>query len=42
VLGLPDYKFVVIGHPISSATDAELAEYARASLDQARKLLLRT
>jgi hypothetical protein len=41
VLGLPDYKFVVIGHPISSATDAELAEYARASLDQARKLLLR-
>jgi hypothetical protein len=40
VLGLPDYKFVVIGHPISSATDAELAEYARASLDQARKLLL--
>jgi hypothetical protein len=41
VLGLPDYKFVIIGHPISSASDADLAEYARASIDQARKLLLR-
>ena len=41
VLGLPDYKFVIIGHPISSASDAELAEYARASIDQARQLLLR-
>lgn len=41
VLGLPDYKFVVIGHPISSASDADLAAYARASIDQARKLLLR-
>jgi len=41
VLGLPDYKFAIIGHPISSASDAELAEYARASVDQARKLLLR-
>ena len=41
VFGLPDYKFVIIGHPISSASDAELAEYAHASIDQARKLLLR-
>ena len=41
VLGLPDYKFVVIGHPISSASDTDLAAYARASIDQARKLLLR-
>ena len=41
VLGLPDYKFVVIDHPISSASDADLAAYARASIDQARKLLLR-
>jgi hypothetical protein len=41
VLGLPDYKFVIIGHPISSASDADLAEYARASIDQARRLLLR-
>jgi hypothetical protein len=41
VLGMPGYKFAVIGHPISSASDAELAEYARASIDQARGLLLR-
>jgi len=40
VLGLPDYKFAVIGHPISSASDELLAEYARATVDQARRLLL--
>jgi hypothetical protein len=41
VLGMPGYKFAVIGHPISSASDAELAEYARATIAQARDLLLR-
>ena len=41
VLGMPDYKFVTIGHPISSASDAELADYARATIVQARPLLLR-
>ena len=41
VLGMPDYRFVVIGHPISSASDGELAEYARATIAQARDLLLR-
>jgi hypothetical protein len=41
VLGMPHYKFVVIGHPISSASDAELAASARATLEQARFLLLR-
>jgi hypothetical protein len=40
VLGMPGYRFVVIGHPISSAPDARLAEYARATIDQARRLLL--
>jgi hypothetical protein len=35
VLGMPDYKFVVIGHPISSASDA------RATIEQAKDLLLR-
>jgi hypothetical protein len=40
VLGLPDYKFAVIGHPISSASDAQLAEFARMTIDQARGLLL--
>ena len=42
VLGMPDYKFVVIGHPISSASDELLADYARATVEQARRLLLRT
>jgi len=41
VLGMPDYRFVVIGHPISSASDARLAEYARATIEQAKDLLLR-
>ncbi len=41
VLGMPDYKFVVIGHPISSASDEQLAEYARETIAQARALLLR-
>ena len=41
VLGMPDYKFAVIDHPISSATDDRLADYARATLEQARRLLLR-
>jgi 3-deoxy-D-arabino-heptulosonate 7-phosphate (DAHP) synthase len=42
VLGMPDYRFVVIDHPISSASDETLAEYARATVEQARQLLLRS
>jgi hypothetical protein len=41
VLGMPGYKFVVIGHPISNASDDQLADYARATIAQARSLLLR-
>jgi hypothetical protein len=41
VLGMPDYKFAVIGHPISSASDEELLAYARATIEQARALLLK-
>ena len=41
VLGMPDYKFVVIDHPVSSATDADLAERAKAALAQGFKLLLK-
>jgi hypothetical protein len=41
VLGMPGYEFAVIGHPISSASDEQLAEYARATIVQARRLLLR-
>lgn len=40
VLGMPDYRFGVIGHPISSASDEQLREFAQATVDQARKLLL--
>ena len=40
VLGMPDYMFAVIEHPISSASDARLSEAARATLIEARKLLL--
>ena len=41
VLGVPDYRFAVIDHPISSASDQQLAEYAGATIAQARRLLLR-
>jgi hypothetical protein len=41
VLGVPNYRFAVIDHPISSASDQQLAEYARATIAQARRLLLR-
>jgi len=41
VLGMPGYQFVVIGHPISSASDETLADYARATIEAARRLLLR-
>jgi len=40
VAGMSDYKFVVIGHPISSASDGALAQYARTTVEQARRLLL--
>jgi len=41
VLGMPGYPYVIIGHPLSSATDAEIEAYARATMEQARGLLLR-
>jgi len=40
VLGMPDYKFVTIGHPISSASDEQMAAYARVTVEQARRLLI--
>jgi hypothetical protein len=39
VLGMPDYEFAVIDHPVSSATDARLAEFAEAALAQGRSML---
>ena len=40
VLGYPGYSFVVIDHPISSASDAALEARARATIEQLRQLLL--
>jgi hypothetical protein len=39
VLGMPGYRFAVIGHPVSSATDDGLAAMAGATIEQARLLL---
>ena len=41
VLGMPDYRFATIGHPVSSATDAELAAMARRAIEQGAALLVR-
>jgi hypothetical protein len=40
-LGMPGYRFAVIGHPISSASPEQLADYARRVVEQARGILLR-
>jgi len=39
-LGMPGYEFAVIGHPISSASPQQLADYANRVVEQARRLLL--
>jgi len=41
VLGMPEYKFATIDHPISSASEAQLADYARMTIEQARQLLIK-
>jgi|TARA_B100001013_G_C24620499_1_gene447020 hypothetical protein len=40
VLGVPDYLFGVIAHPISSATDEELVERANIVTNYIRQLIL--
>jgi hypothetical protein len=40
VLGMPGYRFAVIGHPVSSATDDDLKAMARLAIDQSRSLLV--
>ena len=39
VLGMPGYAFAVIDHPVSSATDDDLAAMASATIEQMRTLL---
>ena len=41
VLGMPAYEFAIIGHPISSASDDDLTHYARTTIEQAARLLMR-
>ncbi len=40
VLGLPDYPFVKVQHPIGSCTLPELKERAEVAYQQAKKILL--
>ena len=42
VLGMPDYPFAVIEHPISSASREALRRRAEAALDQGLACLVRT
>ena len=41
VLGMPGYPFVVISHPVSSATDDDLRAKARTTIEEIQRLLLR-
>lgn len=41
VLGMPDYRFATIGHPVSSATDADLEVMARLAIEQGKAMLVR-
>ena len=41
VLGMPDYAFARIGHPVSSATDEGLRAMARTAIEQGSRLLLK-
>jgi hypothetical protein len=40
VLGMPDYKFAIIDHPVSSASDAELESRALTTLEAIQDLIL--
>ena len=40
-LGMPDYPFAVVDHPISSASRRELEQRAEAALDQGLRFIVR-
>lgn len=40
VLGHPGYKFAVIDHPVSSASDEALARAARTTLEEMHRILV--
>ena len=41
VLGMPGYGFARIGHPVSSASDADLAAMARLAIEQGKTMLVK-
>lgn len=41
VLGMPDYRFARIGHPVSSATDDGLEAMARMAIEQGRSMIVK-
>ncbi len=41
VLGMPDYRFATIGHPVSSATDNDLKAMAKLALEQGLPMLVK-
>jgi hypothetical protein len=41
VLGMPGYRFAVISHPLSSATDSQLQVMARSAIEQGFALLVK-
>ena len=40
-LGMPDYPFAIVEHPISSASRGGLEQRAEAALDQGLRLIVR-
>ena len=42
VLGAPGYKFAVIDHPVSSASDTELANKAKKVVELIDRIILRS
>jgi hypothetical protein len=41
VLGMPDYRFATIGHPVSSATDDDLEAMARLAIEQGLSMIVK-
>jgi len=42
VLGLPDYRFAVIDHPVSSASDDELQARAMVTIAAIERIVMKT
>ncbi len=42
VLGMPDYQFSVVEHPLSSATDEQLQQQASSVIEHIGQLMLKS